>query len=112
MHRLAIFLIVMLYPTAWMAADDSPETSEPATLREMIDASVDKMQVFGSEDAEPAKQLVALRWANNQRGSEDGMTLLYVHEGRPVAAACLYPWAGRLVHDFEAIGRDVVVARR
>ena len=40
------------------------------------------------------------------------MTLLYVFEGRPLAAACLYPWEKRLIHDFEAISRGQIVARQ
>lgn len=96
-----------------LARDDS--NREPHTLRELIDATVEEVQVFSNVDAsEPAKPLVALRWANNTRGSgsEDGMTVLYVHAGRPLAAACIYPWSGNLVHDFEAISRHTVVARR
>jgi len=34
-----------------------------------------------------------------------------VYEGRPLAAACLYPWDGRLVHDFQSMSRDKIVAR-
>jgi hypothetical protein len=87
--------------------------AEPATLREMIDAAVDSCQVYaGPDEQDPAKPLVVLRWANNARGSEDGTTVLYTHQGRPVAAACLYPWEGKLIHDFEAIARHPAIARR
>jgi hypothetical protein len=89
----------------------------PTNLRELIDAAVTQIEVLpaaGDQEAdqEPAKPLVALRWANNQRGSEDGLTILYIHKGRPLAAACLYPWAGELIHDFEALGRGKIEARR
>jgi hypothetical protein len=78
----------------------------------MIDAAVSEMEVLPMGDDEPAKPLVALRWANNQRGSEDGLTILYIHDGRPLATACLYPWDGKLIHDFGALSRDQIVARR
>jgi hypothetical protein len=90
------------------------ETSgEPKTLRDLISASVKWYEVFpDAESKEPAETLVALRWANNTRGSEDGVTLLFVHAGRPLAAACIYPWAKRLEHDFGSLSRDKIVARR
>lgn len=87
--------------------------AEPKSLRELIDAAVTSIDVLADADAKDhAKPLVALRWANNARGSEDGMTLLYVFEGRPLAAACLYPWDKRLIHDFESISRGNIVARK
>jgi hypothetical protein len=86
---------------------------EPTTLRELIDATVDEIQVFAdAEAAEPARALVVMRWANNARGSEDGTTALFVHEGRPLAVACFYPWEGQLGHDFSATCRQRIVARR
>ncbi len=97
------------------AGADNKSTKSPATLREMIDQAMDETQIFvGSDLDEPAKPVVALRWANNSRGngSEDGATVLYIHAGRPLAAACFYPWEGRLVHDFEAISRERLVGRR
>jgi hypothetical protein len=90
-------------------------TKKPVTLREMIDAAMDETTIFVNSDLNaPAKPVVALRWANNSRGngSEDGATVLFVHAGRPLAAACFYPWEGRLVHDFEAISRERVIGRR
>jgi hypothetical protein len=86
---------------------------EPESLRELIDAAVHQVEVFADADTEDAaKPIVALRWANNARGSEDGMTILYVHAGRPLATACLYPWDKRLIHDFESLSRDKIVARK
>jgi hypothetical protein len=87
--------------------------AEPRNLREYIDASVNWYEVFpNSEAAEPAEAKVALRWANNARGSEDGITILYVAGGRPLAAACVYPWNGRLEHDFESLSRGPIVAKK
>ena len=79
---------------------------EPRTFRELLDRAVYQLEVFADAEAKsPAKPIVALRWANNARGSEDGLTLIYVFEGRPLAAACLYPWEKRLIHDLEGLGR-------
>jgi hypothetical protein len=96
------------------AGDPANEAAaEPRTLRGLIDASVKWYDVYPSlEASEPAQPLVALRWANNTRGSEDGVTILWVAAGRPIAAACVYPWDGRLEHDFESLSRGPIVAKR
>jgi hypothetical protein len=99
--------------SAPLAAQDQPAEKSPESLRELIDASVDDIEVFAdAETQDPAKTLVALRWANNARGSEDGMTIVYVHAGRPLAAACVYPWDKRLIHDLQSLSRDKIVARK
>lgn len=110
MNRIEQSAIVLLLTVACFAHGEDP--APPATLRELIDAAVTQMEVLPIDGDEPAKPLVALRWANNSRGSEDGLTILYIHNGRPLATACLYPWAGNLVHDFESLARDNIVARR
>ncbi|MCI0361335.1 MAG: hypothetical protein L0211_22865 [Planctomycetaceae bacterium] len=101
----------MARPGLLLAQDAVPARGEPKSLRELIDAAVN--QVEADADAkEPAKPIVSLRWANNVRGSEDGLTVLYIFEGQPLAAACLYPWEKRLIHDFESISRGKIVARQ
>lgn len=86
---------------------------EPANLREMMDAAVEGCQVYSDSEAkQPAEARIALRWVNNARGSEDGVTLLYIDRGRPVAASCLFPWNGYLMHDFDSLTPKAIVARR
>ncbi len=88
------------------AAQDQPQAGQPKSFREWMDAAIDQVEVFADAQAKtPAKPLVALRWANNARGSEDGLTLLYIFEGRPLATACLFPWEKKLIHDCEALSR-------
>lgn len=107
--RLAAVALLLLSP----ALHGQEVGQEPATLREVIDSSLDWFQVFPDANAErPCKPIVALRWANNSRGSEDGATLLYVFGGKPYAAACVYPWAKRLEHDFQSLSRSSLVARK
>jgi hypothetical protein len=103
----------VLMSIACAAAALAQDAAGPRTLREMIDASVKQVEIFDSaESTQPAEPLVALRWANNARGSEDGTTLLYVFRGRPLATACLYPWDGKLVHDFESLSRYSIVGKK
>jgi hypothetical protein len=106
-------LAVFLATSRSTAEDSDQPAAAPKTLRELIDASLSWYEVLPDAEAkEPAKALTVLRWANNQRGSEDGVTVLFVHGGRPLAAACIYPWAQRLEHDFESLSRGKIVARR
>jgi hypothetical protein len=114
-----ILLAVAACATFARAEEDRPAVAPtdpekpPSTLRELIDQSLAWYELFPDADAEePAKPIVALRWANNTRGSEDGTTVLYVAGGRPLAACCIYPWAGRLEHDFESLSRGKIVARQ
>jgi hypothetical protein len=95
------------------APGQEPDAAAPDPLRALIDESLTWYEVFPDPDAqEPAETRPVLRWANNARGSENGATVLFVHRGRPLAAACIYPWANRLEHDFESLSRGRIVARR
>ena len=112
MSRAAICVAMWM---AFVCAADAraQEAAAPKSLREMIDASVKQVEIFDSlESTQPAEPLVALRWANNARGSEDGTTLLYVFRGRPLATACLYPWDHKLVQDFESLSRFSIVGKK
>lgn len=86
---------------------------EAKTLKEFIDQAVDWYELFpDAESQEPAKAVRALRWANNARGSEDGITVLYIHDGLPLATSCVYPWQRNLEHCFGSLSRDKIIARR
>lgn len=92
---------------------DGSAAKKPSTIRGLIDAAVENVQVFpDAETATPARAVIALRWANNARGSEDGTTVVYVHAGRPIAVACLYPWEGQIVQDLGSLSLQPIVARR
>ena len=112
-RALGLALLLCSTATALPLVRGEDPAAEPKTLREFMDSSTKWYEVYPDVDAkEPAQAVVALRWANNARGSEDGMTLLFVHEGRPLAAACVYPWAKRLEHDFESLSRGKIIAKR
>jgi len=118
----ALFATLGMLVSIRAAAEDGETTpprqsppkvvSQPKTVRELIDASLSRYQVFQEGDALPAKPIVVLRWANNARGSQDGATLLYVHDGLPLAVACVYPWEKRLEFGFDALARRSIIARQ
>lgn len=109
--RLAMVCSLALWAHRPLAADDQPAKA-PSTLRELIDASLGDVEIFAdAESTTAARPRVVMRWANNARGSEDGATVLYIHEGRPLAVACFYPWDGQLPRDFSVLARVPILAR-
>jgi hypothetical protein len=108
----AITFSLLAFIAPLQSAEEQKKSTEPTTLRELIDAAIDDVQIFAdAETKTPARPQVALRWANNARGSEDGTTVLYIHEGRPLAVACIYPWERQLPRDFCVLARVPIVAR-
>lgn len=107
----AIIFLLLVFIAPLQSAEEQKKSTEPTTLRELIDAAIDDVQIFAdAETTTPARPQVALRWANNARGSEDGTTVLYIHEGRPLAVACIYPWERQLPRDFCVLARVPIVA--
>jgi hypothetical protein len=55
---------------------------------------------------------IGLLWNNNIRGSATGATVLYLADGIPHAAVCIYPWDGKLNHDLDSMSTESITARR
>jgi hypothetical protein len=108
---LAVAAAALAY-CATAAAEEGAEDPAAAELRGQIDASLEEFSLVTAPEGAPLARRVVLRWDNNARGSEQGVTLLYVAGGRPEAVCCVYPWDGNLVHDFRSMSRGLVEARR
>ncbi len=92
---------------------DVPAAKAPSPLRKLMDESLSWNELFADESsATPMTARVVMRWANNTRGSEDGMTVLYLHAGRPEAVCCMYPWSNQLAHEFDSLSRGKLIAKR
>jgi hypothetical protein len=84
--------------------NDPPE--EPARLNEVIEKSVHWYDVLPHEGAEPLAPVPVLRWRNVTRGQEgEAMMVVWPHNGRPVAMASIYPWQGKMSHEFDSLSR-------
>jgi hypothetical protein len=102
------------------AADEptaKPQKTDDAVvkIRRTIDEVIGWHAIFPDvESDEPLAVVPALRWSNNTRGTENAVTVLYVRQGRPYAAACLFPYDKGMIHDFQSLCRaeDMIVARR
>ncbi len=102
--------------TTGLLADDAPAAEEArrevTPLRQLLDDSV-KWYEFSSPTAtERMTPRVVMRWANNIRGSDGGLTVLYLSSGIPQAVCSIYPWGPQLVHEFDSVSRSTIVGHR
>jgi hypothetical protein len=85
--------------------NDPPE--EPAKLNEAIEKSVNWYDVLQEEGATPLTPIPVLRWRNVVRGQVgEAMMVVWPHNGRPVAMASIYPWDGKMNHEFDSLSRE------
>ena len=107
------FSLVQLNQCLSQDTNDKVETKQLSPLRKLMDESLSWNELFVNEmSATPMTVRVVMRWANNTRGSEDGMTVLYLADGRPEAACGIYPWDKKLVHEFDSLSRGTLIAKR
>lgn len=99
-------------PPAWsQEAGQEKEPAELASLRKQIDESIHWFELSTAESNRVALEPKAvLRWDNNERGSQLGLTVLFIGRGRPEAVCCIYPWYGQLVHNFGSLSRGELKA--
>jgi hypothetical protein len=114
-----LLLVGWLLPLAAFAQEDSkndadvPAAKTPSPLRKLMDESLSWNELFVNDRSEtPMTAKVVLRWTNNTRGSDDGMTVLYLADGRPEAVCCFYPWEKSLIHEFDSMSRGTLLAKR
>jgi hypothetical protein len=86
--------------------DDPPE--EPKRLNEAIEKSVNWYDLLPDADATTTLTPVpVMRWRNVVRGQEgEAMMVVWPHNGRPVAMASIYPWNGKMNHEFDSLARE------
>lgn len=89
----------------------SPEKAKASPLRQLIDESLTWFELTNEVAAKPMTPRVVMRWANNIRGSENGATVLYLHEGVPHAVCGIYPWDQKLIHEFDSLSRARLEAK-
>ena len=114
MNRALCLLVVCMLAVSDSWADEPNDSSQGATatstqrtMRDLIDEAVDWYQVCPSatNDA-PMKRLVVLRYVNHVRESSSGVVVLWLHEGRPAAAATVFDWYNQICHAFVSLSRD------
>lgn len=119
MTKLMLSVALTLIVAANGFAQETSKTATDATkkdvspIRKLLEESLSWTELFAHErSAMPMTARVAMRWANNTRGSEDGMTVLFLSDGRPEAVCCVYPWEKQLCHEFDSLSRGTLIAKR
>src|SRR5262245_14728141 len=92
--------------------EDPPE--EPKKLNDLIEKSVNWYDVLPAGDAATVlTPLPVLRWRNVVRGQEgEAMMVVWPNNGRPIAVASIYPWNGKMNHEFDSLSRESKVIAR
>jgi hypothetical protein len=88
------------------AAEPQPpaKSEETKELSKLIEDSVSWYDVVPEEGGEALKPVPVIRWRNVARGQEgEAMMVVWAHNGRPVAMASIYPWQGKMVHEFDSL---------
>jgi len=89
-------------------------SEEPKKLNDQIEKSVHWYDVFPAEDSTILlTPKPVLRWRNVTRGQKaQPMMIVWPHNGRPVAMASIYPWQGKMSHEFDSLSRQANVMAR
>jgi len=100
-----------------VAADDrsAEETAERnQKIKEAMEASVKWYEVLPNAEANaPLTPQVAFRWINASRGRDaQDFLLLWVHDGRPVATASVFPFGRDLCHELCSLSRHAELVAR
>ncbi|HUQ69213.1 MAG TPA: hypothetical protein VM165_06810 [Planctomycetaceae bacterium] len=99
-------MLVGFLSVAAMGQDLSP-------LRRIMDDSLTGIELLAVPNGTtPMSHKVVMRWSNNARGSETGITVLYLADGVPQAVCCVYPWEQSLIHEFDSLSRGRLVGKR
>jgi hypothetical protein len=112
MRTLSVVLLLLAVTGAQPPAkSDIPP--EPAKLSDEIEQSVRWYDVLPGEGATPLTPVPVIRWRNVARGQEgEAMMVVWPYNGRPIAMASIYPWAGYMVHEFDSLSRDIKLTAR
>jgi hypothetical protein len=100
----------MVHSIQSRAADDGSAEETPSRnqkIKQAMEASVTWYELFpNTEAATPLTPQVAMRWINASRGRDaQDFLLLWVHDGRPVAAASVFPFDRDLCHELCSLSR-------
>ncbi|MBC7816932.1 MAG: hypothetical protein IAG10_08605 [Planctomycetaceae bacterium] len=108
-----VVAVNVLAQEAATTPEDTTAKKIASPIRKLMDESLSWNELFVNDrSATPMTTKVVLRWTNNTRGSEDGMTVLYLADGRPEAVCCFYPWEKSFIHEFDSMSRGTLLAKR
>jgi hypothetical protein len=110
--------VASLIQSVQARAGDDPSAEETSARNRKIDeameASAKWYELLPNADARtPLTPQVAMRWINASRGRDaQDFLLLWVHDGRPVAAASVFPYDRYLCHELCSLSRNAELVAR
>lgn len=95
-------------------ASEEAEEGRRRELRARLETSIGWNQFSMTADPDAAVQAVQVpRWTNDDRDPQgEAIGVLWTCKGRPIAAASIFPWTGRLIHELESLSRETFTCRR
>jgi hypothetical protein len=101
-------VLIMELPTK---ADDLPSrgaAERNQKIQRLMEESVEWYKLLPKTNARtPLKPQVVMSWRNAARGEQaKDFLVLWVDKGRPAAAASVFPWDGKLCHEFGLLSRE------
>lgn len=107
----AAFLLATL--CGQTAVTDEALSAERQSLRKLLDQGPALLELRVDATVDPLPYLPLHRWTNNERDPHgQGLLVLWHEQGRPVAAASLFPWNGKLIFELEATTRQRLSCQR
>lgn len=97
MYFLMTFAFTLTLPNAVRCQESPKKTSEPkekSVTTQRIEKHFERVSAYLGDSKKPMTMIPALFWTNRSRGQDsDGKsaTVLFVQDGRPRAACCVYP---------------------
>jgi hypothetical protein len=111
---LACVLVICAPPESRSQAVDKSKDDQGA-LKAIVEGAVGWYRLFSEPSAaEAMTPHPVLRWRNVTRGTQEseGVFVLWAANGRPEAAASIYPWEGTLNHEFVSLSRTSKLVAR
>src|SRR5581483_9770990 len=92
----------------------SAQQEEVKELNSLIEKSVYWYDVLPTAEATmPLTPQPVLRWRNVIRGQAgEAMMVVWAHNGRPIVMASIFPWMGKMSHEFDSLSRNNRVMAR
>ena len=109
-----VSLILSVQSRAGEDRSDEETSARKRKIKETMEASVNWYEVLPNAAARiPLTPQIAMRWINASRGRDaQDFLLLWVHDGRPVAAASVYSYDRYLCHELCSLSRNAELVAR
>jgi hypothetical protein len=112
---LAIAAVALLSLPQALLAEDAADAAEQK-IQQLMQESLDWYTLLPKAGRTPLRPQVVLRWRNAARAERGeqakDLLVLWAYQGRPVAAASVFPWDGKLCYELGLLSRETGLVAR